>query len=612
MILRKVLLTFVGMCSIGFASENTDDENEESIKIIVIEARVANERPAGTYASPVTELRFDPATELHSRGLPEGQADVTVRGSLFENTGFKIGAVTIMDPQTGHYAAELPIAPTLLSSPDILLGIDNTLAGFNSNVTTIAYSPAKITDGGTLQVGAGNDDLQFQSLDLANVVNNSWGLTLSLARSESDGTIPNGDHEFERYNVQLQYNDVDTQSDLFIGYQDKFYGWPGAYTGFASLAETDHTKTTLLLANHHVDTNGGFWEVGGFYRYLEDNYDFDRTTQEANTLGAFDHETRVFGIGFQGQHNSHLLDWHYAGQVTADELVNSTDLTEGNFNSRKYGSFSFVPSIELREPGKRNILLRFGANIDWSSEDGSYVSPVLGITLSKIDASGNRFLTLEYASSSQLPGYTALKSRPTGLFGGNADLGRERSKQVSLTLGNHTSTWNGQLTFFYRKDNDLIDWTFTSAVPFSRQANSVDLDVTGLESIYKHHWNLVDLIFGYTYLNKDSNYSTADIDASFYALNFARHRVTLALHYHITEKLHLRLDHEFRVQEDNPLRTSSNDALVVSANLAWEPLNGKGLGFALTVDNLTDSDYQQFPGTPAVGRQISLSASYLW
>ena len=33
---------------------------------------------------------------------------------------------------------------------------------------------------------------------------------------------------------------------------------------------------------------------------------------------------------------------------------------------------------------------------------------------------------------------------------------------------------------------------------------------------------------------------------------------------------------------------------------------------ALTADNLTDDDYQQFPGTPAVGRQVSLSARYQW
>ena len=95
-------------------------DQEELTEITVTAARVANTRPAGTFPAVATALRFDPITELQSRGLPEGQADVTVRGGLFENTGFRAGAVTVMDPQTGHYAAELPIDPELLEAPALL------------------------------------------------------------------------------------------------------------------------------------------------------------------------------------------------------------------------------------------------------------------------------------------------------------------------------------------------------------------------------------------------------------------------------------------------------------------------------------------------------------
>jgi hypothetical protein len=52
--------------------------------------------------------------------------------------------------------------------------------------------------------------------------------------------------------------------------------------------------------------------------------------------------------------------------------------------------------------------------------------------------------------------------------------------------------------------------------------------------------------------------------------------------------------------------------VLVSLALAWEAPHGEGPGVALTVDNLTDSDFEPFPGTPAVGRQVSLRASYGW
>lgn len=601
------------MSSVGHADEA---DTEELSEITVTAARVANTRPAGTYSSPATMLRFDPLTELQSRGLPEGQADVTVQGGLFENTGFKAGAVTVTDPQTGHYAADLPIDPEFLSAPELLTGIDNSLAGFNSNIATVIYALRKISDGGSLLVGAGSDDLQFQSLRLANAATTNAGAELgvafSVSRSEGDGTVPDGDHEFERYNVHLQRGKDGHQTDLVLGYQDKFYGWPGAYTGFASLPETDHTKTTLLLLNNRSEVRSGWWEVGAFYRRLEDDYDFDRTTQESGAPGSFDHETEVYGVGFQGLHRGDAINWHYAAQLTADELVSSTDLTEGDFNSRSYASGSIVPSIDIARTDDRIVTVRFGATLDWSNRDSSEVSPVFGATLRKTATNGSHYYSIEYAGSAQLPGYTVLNSPPAGLFGGNPDLGREKARQVSLSAGKETAGWDGKVTLFYRQDDDLVDWTFESGAPFARQANPVDIDVLGVEAFIRRHWDALDIVGSYTYLDKDADYGSAVVDASFYALNFATHRATLAARYRFTERLELRWDNEYREQRRNPLRGSSDAAFLMSLALAWEPPDGRGFGVAIATDNLTDDSYEQFPGTPAVGRQVSLSARYLW
>jgi len=585
-------------------------------EITVVDRRVANTRPAGTYASVATLLRFDPATELQSRGLPEGQADVTVRGGLFENTGFKLGAVTVIDPQTGHYAAELPIDPALLSAPEIRTGIDNSLSGFNSNVATVAYVLPRIRKGGSILLGAGNDALNYQSARFSLLAEHGdsadLGLQLAASRSEGDGSIDNGDHKFERLNAQFQRATDDSQSDLVLAYQDKFYGWPGAYTGFATLPETDRTKTTLLLANHRKATASGWWEASGFYRELDDDYDFDRRTQESGEPGSFEHETRVYGAGLQGLSMRGSWDWHYAAQFTSDELVRSTDLTEGTFTSRDYLALSVVPAIELASDGNRSVTLRAGASVDISNRDDNEILPVLGLTIATDSNGASRFLSLDYASTSQVPGYTVLNSRPTGLFGGNPDLGRERADQLSLSLGTESSDWHATATAFYRQDDDLVDWTYESGAPFARQANSVDIDVFGVQFLYGRSWQAVDLVAAYSYLDKDEDYLSATVDASYYALNFARHRATLALRIRFSDRLELRLDNEYRQQQENPLRTSSDSAFITSAALAWLPANGRGLGFALTVDNLSDDDYEQFPGTPAVGQQVSLSARYDW
>ena len=615
-----ILCGLLSSCHLpALANAQSVEDGSETLavsEIIVIEKRVANDRPAGTYASVATLLRFDPSTELQSRGLPEGQADVTVRGGLFENTGFKLGAVTVIDPQTGHYAAGLPIDPALISAPEIQVGIDNTLGGFNSNVATVAYFLPRIQKGGSVLLGAGSDDLNFQSARFALLSSrgekSDLGLQLSASRSEGDGTIENGDHQFKRFNAQFQRADDDSQSDLILAYQDKFYGWPGAYTGFATLPETDHTKTTLLLANHRKQLNNGWWEASAFFRELDDDYDFDRTTVDAGGPGSFEHETRVYGAGLQGQLMRGNWDWNYAAQVTSDELLRSTDLTEGKFTSRDYIALRVVPEIELANANNRRVTLRAGVSVDVSNRDEDEILPVLGVTFASDNMDGSQFVSLDYAGSSQVPGYTVLNSRPTGLFGGNPDLGRERADQLSLTFGKESVDWHTTVTAFYRRDDDLVDWTYESGAPFARQANAVDIDVLGIQLVYGKSWQALDLVAGYSYLTKDEDYMSATVDASFYALNFAKHRATLALRIRFSDRLELRVDNEYREQQDNPLRASSDSAFIISASLLWRPADGRGFGLALAADNLSDEDYQQFPGTPAVGQQISLSARYDW
>jgi len=590
---------------------------EDDITEITVEAsRVANDKPAGTYATPATLLRFDPLTELQSRGIAEGQADVTVRGGLFENTGFRLGAATVFDPQTGHYVAELPIDPAWLTAPVIKHGIDNSLAGFNANIATVAYDFAPLEPGGQVLAGFGSDSLDYQSLRLGTSIASRGGVehlaALSAARSSGDGTVANGDHEFSRINLALQRRAAGAQTDVVLAYQDKFYGWPGAYTGFATLAETDDTQTALAFFNHRQETGRGWWRVSAYYRSLEDDYDFDRTTQESGAAGSFEHETRVYAAAADGLLERGRVSWRFAVQATGDELVRSTDLTEGNFDDRSYLTVSVVPEIELMSDARRSLILRAGANVDLSNRDANALLPQLGLRYTRTRNGAEEAVSIEYAGSSQVPGYTALNSRPAGLFGGNPLLGRERAEQLALTVSRETTATRGSIAVFYREDSNLTDWTFAQGAPFARQANAVDLDVTGIELMGGLTRGALNLYAGYTWLDKSSDYGSATVDASYYALNYARHRATVSLIYTPIDTLELRLDNEYRVQEDNPLRQGDDNTYWGSVALRWLPAQVDGLLVQLTVDNLSDSDYQQFPGTPAVGRQTTLSAGYSW
>ena len=79
--------------------------------LTVVSDAVANQAPTTSFAMPVSALRFEPGVDLQARNLAEGQADLTIRGGIFENSGIRIGAASLLDPQTGHYAAEIPVSP---------------------------------------------------------------------------------------------------------------------------------------------------------------------------------------------------------------------------------------------------------------------------------------------------------------------------------------------------------------------------------------------------------------------------------------------------------------------------------------------------------------------
>jgi len=108
-------------------------------EIMVYSPRVANQSPTGTFATPVSSLRYEPQVDVQARNLTEAQADVTIRGGIFENTGFRIGAVSVTDPQTGHYYADIPIAPAMLGAPRILTGADQAMGTSASTVGAGAY-----------------------------------------------------------------------------------------------------------------------------------------------------------------------------------------------------------------------------------------------------------------------------------------------------------------------------------------------------------------------------------------------------------------------------------------------------------------------------------------
>ena len=605
---------FLSMILVALCAE---DAPVELPRVTVFSPRIANQEPVGSFAMPVSVLRYEPLVDVQARNLGEAQADVTIRGGIFENTGFRIGGVSLYDPQTGHYFAEIPVAAAMLTTPQILTGTDNALEGFNANVGTVAYGWRPIVTRGEATLGLGDHDLERQSfyqgyVSSAKIAGRSLAADTEFSHSTGNGTIAFGDHRFSRVNARIQLADESSQTDFFYGYQAKFFGWPNLYTPFG-VHETENLQTNLVAFNHRQNLGADeFVQLGAFYRRNKDDYEYSR--ESPGLFNPYQHTTWARAASLSGRSDTGPVTLNYSAEVLSDNLA-STSLVYGGFKSRTYSKAGLLPEKSWILDTTSRLVAKAGLTYDDTNRDGSAFSPAAEV--SRIDNHGvagvDRYY-FSYAKTTQVPTYTALKSSPSGgLFRGKANLGRESAHNLELGWSETHGVWSVRSAVFYRRDHGLVDWTYSFASPAVRSANAVDIDTFGFEGVATYTTSRLKIVLGYTFLDKSSDYRGALVDASFYAMNFAKHRLTAAVVAQLGAGFELRMDNAARIQEDNRLRAIGGDETVISSvGIFYLPKAIRGLEVSLSADNLWASNFQEVPAVPASGRQLVAGVTYRW
>ncbi|NDV63287.1 TonB-dependent receptor [Puniceicoccales bacterium CK1056] len=550
------------------------------------------------------EVRVD----LQSRGGSRYQNDISIRGGIFEGTGLMVGGLSLFDPQTGHYFSEIPLDPAFFSGAQLYTGVNNALNGFNSTAGSIDWSWAAIEPGGRLSFSLGSDNQWGLSAVVSEELDERTGLQLAVGRESGDGSVQFGDFDLTRVSGRIEWKLGSGTLRIFGGYVDKFYGWPSMYTGISSLNETDHYQVSLVGWQYETRGDRSFHRIGGYWRMLDDDYEFNRSAPNK----FFEHETEVFSLQGDGAFSTAVVDFIYRWTLVKDDLISSTSLVNGSFSKREYGELALL--------GQRRIGTDFGEltlyggmGIESSDQDSTVGSPQAGARLSGSLEDGSWTLYAEYSESSQVPGYTVLNSGPSGLFGGNPDLGREHAETIEAGFHAQQGNIAGKLVLFQRRDSNLVDWVFSSASPNARQAAPVDITVEGIEAWLSWSAGTTRLDLGYAYLDKESTYASNLVDpASFYALNYARHRLLASAEKELFKGLSVRAEVEYREHPSNALRAGGDEAFRLHLQADWDNFFHKDWRLVVRLDNLTDEKFQPIPGTPGPGREGRATLSYSW
>ncbi|GAB3848508.1 TonB-dependent receptor plug domain-containing protein [Hymenobacter terrigena] len=127
--------------------------------VTVVPGRTLSQYPV---ASLDDLLRLLPAIEMQSRGNFGTQADITLRGSTFNQVLILLDGMRLNDPLTGHFAGYLPITPAEIEQIEVVRGPGAALYGPDAvggfvNIVTKTFAathrPDGVEIGGTFMAG---------------------------------------------------------------------------------------------------------------------------------------------------------------------------------------------------------------------------------------------------------------------------------------------------------------------------------------------------------------------------------------------------------------------------------------------------------------------------
>lgn len=430
--------------------------------VSVVDAR---EEPL-LYTHWVDYLQLDSSVDLQQRAPNGVQADLSVRGSTFEQTLVLLNGLHMNDVQTSHHDLDLPLPTTSLERIEILRGAGSTFYGSDAVGGTINFitGPPAIS---AFRVGAavGNFGINQQTMSAA-FLTSKLDQELTVARDFSTGFMPDRDYRsltiFSNSGAQTKLG----RTSIMLGYGDKpfganqFYGnfdsWERTKSWFAGLKQDLGSKTEFDFGyRRHTDEFVLFRDDPSFYENNHIDESWQAALRRTQPLG----QNSTFFYGGEGFHES----------IASNNLGN---------HARSHGAAYVV--YDVRALGRFSLFL--GAREEVFDTGRTEFSPSVaaGVWLKpgwKLKASASRAF--------RLPSYTDLYYHDPATLG-NPNLVPETAWSYEGGLlwdrGGH---YKAEITVFERRVENDIDYVRALSSDLWHAENIGRLNFTGVETSFE-------------------------------------------------------------------------------------------------------------------------------
>jgi iron complex outermembrane receptor protein len=385
-------------------------------------------------------LGFALGTDVATRS--PAQADVSIRGSTFNQVVVLVDGVRVSDVQSGHYALDLAVPTAMIERIEILRGSGAALYGSDAVGGVINIITRDAAEGTSLSARGGS----FGGVGVAGATSSSVGgiaLQAGADVDRSDGHRPGTDYRIVQARVSAARPTRAGRLVLDAGQGVRQFGAADFYSPFPSYETTRSTTAALRLV---PDADAAIGVSGS----LHTRRHFDRFTLKRDDPAAYQNEHTSIESGAEGVVRARLAS-AVAGAFGAE-------LLDARLRSARLGDHAQTREAvfaELTAGGASGPTLNLGLRGDWTPEVGGFASPSIGVA---IPLGSTTRLRASAGSGFRAPTWTErYYVDPSNVADSSLSVERFRSGEVGIRVA-PVAWMSADVAYFERRANALIDW----------------------------------------------------------------------------------------------------------------------------------------------------------
>ena len=396
------------------------------------------------------------------------QADLSIRGSTFNQVVVLVDGVRVSDVQSGHYALDLAVPMAMIERVEILRGSGAALYGSDAVGGVINIVTRSGTGGSTLEAKGGSfGGASAAATTSARIGASSVDVGADVDRS--DGHRAGTDYRIVQARASGTRETAVGRVSLDLGQGVRQFGAADFYSPYPSQETTRSSTAALRL----VPTDGARVGVSGS---VHARRHFDRFTLIRDNPGAYQNEHTSVESGAEGAVRG-ALTTNLSGAV-GSELLNARlrSVRLGDHDQRRVGVFGELTGT------MRGATATAGLRGDWTPEARGVASPSAAVA---IPLGAVTRLRASVGAGFRAPTWTErYYVDPSNIADSTLAVEHFRSGEVGLTTA--PLDWlSADFAVYERRATDLIDWArpsgSASTVPW-RTMNFATATYRGVEA----------------------------------------------------------------------------------------------------------------------------------